>query len=63
MICQGKANFSLSKKRRFRDDRETKLFFLLQGEQKKKRDKKLSRKIDAPAVSLFYVKIVEDTSS
>ena len=44
MICQEKANFSLSKKRRFRDDRETKLFFLLQGEQKKKRDKKTEQK-------------------
>ena len=54
MICQEKANFSLSKKRRFRDDRETKLFFLLQGGTKEeKRQKKLSRKIDAPAVSLF----------
>ena len=27
--------------------------FFYKGEQKKKRDKKLSRKIDAPAVSLF----------
>ena len=53
MICQGKANFSLSKKRRFRDDRETKLFFLLQGGTKEEKRQKLSRKIDAPAVSLF----------
>ena len=59
MICQEKANFSLSKKRRFRDDRETKLFFLLQGGTKEEKRQKLnlSRKIDAPAVSLFLRQI------
>ena len=40
MICQEKANFSLSKKRRFRDDRETKLFFLLQGGTKEEKRQK-----------------------
>ena len=52
MICQEKANFSLSKKRRFRDDRENYSFFY-RGNKGRKETKKLSRKIDAPAVSLF----------
>ena len=44
MICQEKANFSLSKKRRFRDDRETKLFFLLQGGTKEEKRLKTEQK-------------------